>query len=149
MAKGSDRDARAALDAALRSQRTVDELHAEAQRAQPTTLGLPTQWSNGEQTVRGHSSLAAPTGEELARYADPDRKSCGGCRYFDVHRARVEMVRQRIPERLVREEDWDLRHLGAPLEHLGICAAGDGSMLTTTMSPACDQYRVRGPKRGR
>jgi hypothetical protein len=76
---------------------------------------------------------------------------CGTCKYFEKAEGQAQMQGQRFVERLVREENWQVKHLASPLNELGICGAhssghGGDQMLTGRMHKACDQYR---PDRGR
>lgn len=98
-------------------------------------------------TSHGHelppAQVIAPDRRELALYADAHAKVCGNCKHFDLKRGREEMIKQRFPERLVREQDWKLHHLGGKLDELGMCGQSDGTMLTSFMSKSCDLYQEK------
>jgi hypothetical protein len=84
-----------------------------------------------------------PSARELKLYQDGNIKVCGNCKFFDLESGRREMIRQRFPERLVKEQEWKIHHLGAKLDELGLCGASGGSTATGFMSKACDQYREK------
>jgi hypothetical protein len=84
--------------------------------------------------------------EDIERFADVTHPNfiCGFCRYFDLENGRKEIVRQRFAERLVYDEQWKLRHLGAPVDTLGLCGASNGEVATSFVSKGCDQFRAKG-----
>jgi hypothetical protein len=93
--------------------------------------------------LRGRDArIVAPSDQEVADFAVSQRRTtCGSCKHFDLENGREEIIRQRFAERLVLEEKWQLKHLGAPIEAIGLCGASGGEMATTFLSMACDQYR--------
>lgn len=113
---------------------------------------LPTTWIDGQR--RGHRTpgpatpVMMPSEEEVSRYgpvaeALEELRVCGACRFFDHQGGREEIMRQRFLERLVREEEWKLEHLGAPPDDLGLCGQSNGEMVTSKMASAhnCDMFR--------
>jgi hypothetical protein len=97
---------------------------------------------NGKPLDRG-AAVYSPSASELKMYGDQRAQVCGNCKFFDLEKGRKEMIRQRFPERLVQDQRWQLRHLGGKIDEVGLCGASDGSMATTFMAKACDQYRVK------
>lgn len=130
---------------ALHRNRDHEDLQAEAASATPHKMGLPTTWSNGDQTVTG--KVLAPSKADM-KLIEPVT-TCGSCRYFNIKRGQEQMVREQFADRLVNEDGWALRHLGAPVDHLGLCEQSGGSMLTSTVSKACEHYRARTGRTGR
>jgi hypothetical protein len=76
---------------------------------------------------------------------------CGNCRFFELQQGQEEMAQTRFLDQLVREHEWQVRHLASPVNQLGVCGAasagtrGESRMLTGFFNPECDQYR---PARG-
>ena len=133
---------------ALHRNRDQEDLQAEAAKATPRKMGLPTTWRSGDETVTGRTVTLA-TREEHRSVEQPPVKTCGSCRFFNVKQGQVEMMKQKFADRLVLEDEWKLHHLGAPIDHLGLCEQSGGSMLTSTVAKACDHHRPRGGKTGR
>ncbi len=102
---------------------------------------LPIMNSDGARI--SSAQVRAPNRRELQIYADGTVKTCGSCKHFDVETGRKKMIEQRFPERLVREQDWKLRHLGAKLDELGLCGMSGGTMVTSFMAKSCDQYKEK------
>jgi hypothetical protein len=77
--------------------------------------------------------------------------TCGQCRHFEKAEGQAQIVAQRFVERLVLEENWQVKHLVSPLNTLGLCgehSAGTGNedqLLTGTIVKACDHFT---PDRG-
>lgn len=129
---------------------TLEQLEFETRDVEPTPLGVPTQWrdSQGKVHLQGPDArVVRPDDKEIAEFGISQRRTvCGDCKYFDLETGRKEIIRQRFGERLVREEQWQLKHLGGPIESIGLCGASNGEMATTFLSQACDQYRQRASK---
>lgn len=104
---------------------------------------VPVTWKAGQHEAHGVSQVVAPTAAQVEAYRDGQAVTCAQCWYFDLKNGQVEMRRQHFAERLVREQEWKLHHLGAPLNHVGLCGASGGQMATTTVTKACDQFRPR------
>lgn len=112
---------------------------------------VPTVWRNAQHEVRSESPIIHPdsvSAEERAMLSA--KRVCGQCRYFERAHGQAEMQAQRFLERLVREDNWQVRHLASPVNELGICGAhdsgqGNDQVLTGTRHVACDQFR---PNRG-
>jgi hypothetical protein len=123
---------------------TKEDLKREFTHAPPPTA-LPTQWRDGA----GKIHLPGPqapivrdlTPQELANYSKTDINVCGTCKYFDLESGRKEMERQGFAAALIKEFGWKLKHLGAPIDTIGLCGASGGKTATTFISAACDQYR--------
>jgi hypothetical protein len=115
---------------------------------------VPTIWKNPDgSATRSSSPVVAPDQmDPLEREMLTETfRTCGQCKYFEHAHGQAEMHAQRFVERLVREDNWQTRHLVSPLNELGICGAhsagtgGEDQCLTGTMHKACDQWR---PRRG-
>ena len=109
---------------------------------------LPSVWKDGVtgQETRGRPlHVLQPDEEEVRAFSNPRANVCGACKYFDLENGRKEIVRQRFGEKLVREFEWKLRHLGASPDAIGLCGASGGETAVSFVSKSCDQFR---PKRG-
>ena len=125
-----------------------EELVRRYENAQPG--GLPVNWTDGR-TGKTHmrTHLATPSAHDVQVFSSPRAQTCGGCKYFDLEAGRKEIMRQRFAEKVVRDYEWKLKHLGAPIDAIALCGAsaagGGGELLAVTfMSKSCDQFR---PKR--
>jgi hypothetical protein len=130
---------------------TREELAQRYDGAQPAVAGLPVNWTDGA-TGKTHlrSTLATPSAHDVQVFSSPRAEVCGNCKYFDLENGRKEIMRERFAEKLVREYEWKLHHLGAKPDEVALCgasASGGGGDLTavTFMSKSCDQFR---PKKG-
>lgn len=125
--------------------RSADELLELAKRATPHKLGLKTTWGDRDNPVRGpDASVVLADSREVGAYGFGGHRVCGECRYFDVENGRREIIKQRFGERLVQEQEWQLKHLGVPVDSLGLCGASDGELAVTVVSKSCEQFRSRG-----
>ena len=113
---------------------------------------LDTVWRNPDgSATRTESPVVSPDDmDPLEREMLSEHyTTCGQCKYFEHRHGQAEMKAQKFVERLVREDNWQTKHLVSPLNELGICgahSAGTGSedqMLTGTMHKSCDQFRLR------
>lgn len=128
------------------------DVDAEARRAAAEMangterMSLPVEWVDGA-TGRGFQGRRAqihqPSPSEIENFAVPPRNICGTCLHFDLKNGRREIVKQRFAERLVREDQWKLEHLGVPFDKVGLCGQSNGELATTMVSPGCDNYRDR------
>ena len=90
--------------------------------------------------------IGGTTPEEM-RMALNTQHVCGSCRSFSLAEGQRLMEAQRFVERLVREQEWQARHLASPLNALGICgnglsgAPGEHAMITGRITKACDAFR--------
>jgi hypothetical protein len=117
-------------------------------------VSMPVVWKGADgSAIRSESPVVHPSQmDPLEREMLTETyKTCGQCRYFEKAHGQAEMVRQRFVERLVREDNWQVRHLVSPLNELGVCGAHDSGkggeqMLTGTMHKACDQWRPNAGK---
>lgn len=100
--------------------------------------------TTGEEIGKSQSQVVDPTAEEAAMIQQG--RVCGDCTYFDYAEGQAQIQSQRFVERLIREDNWQVKHLVSPVNQLGVCgahASGAGSDQTMTgrMHKACDQYR--------
>lgn len=132
--------------------RELEDLQAETSHATPQKLGLPTTWRDAEGPVvlpGRHTPIIRPTPSDVEAFgADGGRATCGSCQHFDIERGRDKIIEERFAERLVREQEWQLKHLGVPPDMLGMCGLSD-DMVTTIISKSCDQYREARRRGGR
>lgn len=125
---------------------SADEL-ARQRAMQPQSL--PTQYIDpvsGRQFGKT-TPIASVTEEDIRRYAHGGNV-CGECKYFEPGHAQAELARTKFVRSLVKDYDWNPEHAGMTAERaqeIGLCAA-DGSMATSAMCAACDQFR---PNQGR
>lgn len=132
--------------------RDLEDLQREAQAARPSHLGVETSWEEGlsGSTARGvDSSVIRPSPAELESYGSPGGETCGSCKAFDLEKGRQKIIDERFAERLVHDEQWQLRHLCVPPDHIGLCGQSGGEMAVTVISKACDHYRPLTSKAGR
>lgn len=126
---------------------TAEDLEHEYQTSTPMKFGLPTTWKNSDGSVildGPRSNIVVPTPREVQSYGeDIPRNVCGHCRYFDLEKGRNEIVRQKFLERVVHDEKWKMKHLGGPVDALGLCGASGGEKATFYVSKACDQFRPK------
>lgn len=110
---------------------------------------VPVTYDNGETSLESESQVIMPE-DSNAEYQRSllTGKMCGNCASFHLAEGQRRMDAQQFIERLVREDMWQTRHLGAPPESLGICgqhesgAGGNtGSMITSPMTPSCPAYQ--------
>lgn len=147
--RGDDRIARKIQLRVLEENKDIETLAHEARNAQYQQLGLPVQWRDGEDSNRFSSGAFAPIvrpdATDVQNYAKPPSRTCGSCSKFNIGSGRKKIVEQRFGETLVRDHRWQLKHLGVPLDHVGLCGESDGKLATTTISNAdrCDGYRKR------
>jgi hypothetical protein len=131
-----------------------DEWQSYGRSAPASDVTMPVVWKGKDgEAIRSTSPVVHPDEmDPLEREMLTETfQTCGGCKYFERAHGQAEMVRQRFVERLVREDNWQVRHLVSPLNELGICGAHDSGKggeqtLTGTMHKACDQWR---PARGK
>jgi hypothetical protein len=144
--KGDDTFARAIQARVLSENKSREELLAEDAKAVHTHLGVPVNWlNNGKQAFSSLAGVVGADGEETHSYAVPPKQVCGSCKNFNIELGRKEIIKQRFAERLVREEEWKLKHLGVPLDHLGMCDESQGKMVTCSITNAdkCPAYRAK------
>lgn len=113
---------------------------------------LPVYYESGDvpdapRVMGGPAAIETPDGQAIQQYGGDGNayNVCGTCRYFDYKNGQIQIAKERFAERMVREMGWKLKHLGVPVEQMGLCAA-EGDKATTPVSRSCDQYR---PKNGR
>jgi hypothetical protein len=133
-----------ASDTTPTEEKTRDAL--EHAKGNTTRMGLPLEWvdgASGRAYKGGSVPLHRPSPGDIQNYAEAPRTVCGNCKHFELEHGRREIARQRFAERLVHEEEWQLQHLGVPLDHVGLCGMSNGEMAVTIISPGCDQWRDR------
>lgn len=87
-----------------------------------------------------------PTARDIEQYSNAGiHTTCASCAKFRHRAGQEQMRRERFLERLVRENEWKLHHLGAPPESFGLCAETSDT-ITSMYSRACEHYR---PSNGR
>jgi hypothetical protein len=132
--------------------RSIEELQREASRATPHKLGLPTSWGERDSPaiMRGPNAVIAPTQSEIEVYSEQGGQVCGACKCFEIHdQARGKIIGEQFADRLVHENEWKLKYLGVPPEHLGLCAQSNGDLAVTIVSRACPEFRPREGHAGR
>jgi hypothetical protein len=133
--------------------RTAEEIKADYERGvtegRVKKFGLPVHMQNSDGSVklRGRDAqIVTPDAAQVRQFADmAPRKVCGDCKHFDLEKGREEIIKQRFAEKLVNDYEWALRHLGGPVDTVGLCGMSGGSMACLVTSPACEQHK---PKRG-
>ena len=109
---------------------------------------MPTGWRGKDgSAIRTKSPVVHPddmSAAEMEMLATT-YNTCGQCKYFEMAEGKAQIIAQRFLERLVLEDNWQIKHLAAPLNTLGMCGehssgAGGDQMLTGTMVKACDHY---------
>lgn len=88
-------------------------------------------------------AIATPNRRQLEIYSDGQVKTCGNCKHFDLEAGRKKMIEERFLERLVAEQEWKLRHLGAKVDELGLCGESNGTMVVSFMAIGCDHHTAR------
>lgn len=118
------------------------------ERYYPTSL--PVEWHGGgrkeEPDAMSASQVIIPGEAEMAAI-HMEGKLCGNCKYFELSHGQTLMRQQRFVERLVREENWQVKHLCSPGNQLGVCGAHHSgsadadAMMTGVLHKGCDQWR--------
>lgn len=116
---------------------------------QPMRAGIPVtfvdDYGNPTTQMRGRDAqVVGITAKDVENYASAPSRVCGECRHFQLQAGRREIVKQKFLQRLVLEEEWKIRHLGAPADHLGICGQ-QPSLVTSTIADAgtCNGFSRR------
>lgn len=130
--------------------RPIEDLQREASAARPSKLGMPTNWK-GPAIMRGQDArVITPSQSEIETYSEQGVEVCGACRSFSISpSARDKIISEQFADRLVREQEWQLRYLGVPPEHMGLCGQSDGDLAVTMISKACAEFRPRDGHAGR
>lgn len=89
------------------------------------------------------SILHIPTAQDIKLFGDQSREQgyCGDCKYFRLKAGQEAIRKQRFLDVLVHDAEWQVRHLGAPPETLGLCTQGDGTMATAKSNKSCEHYK--------
>lgn len=137
------------------SDKVEEMLHApdEAETAMialttPITTNLPTTWHDaaGKTHLRGAGTQVVPANaDDIKNYGFAPTRVCGTCKHFNLRNGREEIAKQKFAHRLVRENQWQMHHLGVPLDQLGLCGQSNGELATTSISNAgnCAGYSMR------
>jgi hypothetical protein len=116
----------------------------------PGTRSIPIEWGNNpaKEKAKPQSLIQLPNLEEQLAYADAfHHVTCGTCRKFRLKMGQETMQRERFLERLVIEEGWKTKHLGAPPSAMGLCAETSDT-ITSAFARGCEHYRPRNGKIG-
>lgn len=113
---------------------------------------LPVNWHNGARTdtpaATSESPIVSGALVDEMRHIMATNHVCGACKYFSLAQGQSLMVAQQFLKRLVREDNWQVKHLASPVNQLGVCGAhtsgakGEHETLTGRLHKACDQYRA-------
>ncbi len=89
------------------------------------------------------SLLHIPTAQDVKLYGDVTKTagSCADCKFFRLRAGQEAMRKERFLDKLVHDAEWQVRHLGAAPDTLGLCTQGDASMLTPKSAPSCEDYK--------
>jgi hypothetical protein len=98
--------------------------------------------------IRTQSPVIHPDGMSKAErdMLTTTYNTCGQCKYFEKAEGEAQIKAQQFYERLVREDQWQIKHLAlSPLNFPGICGehssgAGGDQMLTGAIVKACDHF---------
>lgn len=144
--KRADRHLKLVQEQVAKTDKSIEDLERENNNAEILEGGIPVVWGTKgmNQKIRGrHASIKTPGSDEQATFQRKNVLTCSACEHFDIKKGRTEIIRQNFARRLVLEQEWALRHLGAGLDHLGLCGQSNGELAVTTMSPACDNFTPR------
>lgn len=90
-----------------------------------------------------------PNVEQQLAYAEAHRHvTCGTCAKFNLTAGQGQMRKERFLERLVIEEQWKAKHLGAPVNTMGMCGEHNGELLTSAFARGCEHFRPRNGRVG-
>lgn len=129
-------------DILAHQQKPIEQLDAEHANDAPGG-SIPVVWKDGYtgQKTSGRPLIAPPNAEEIGELASGRVNTCGLCRFYNLAEGRKQIAKQRIGERLVREEQWKLHHLG-DIESLAICDQRP-NMMVSYVSKACELIQLR------
>lgn len=127
--------------------------HAEVPREQlayeygmaRAPAGLPTTFRSGDgkhHLQTAPTQIVTPDGDDVAAYGIQGVAVCGHCKFYDLENGRKEIIRQKFGEKLLREYEWKLKHIG-DADALGLCGASAGETAVSFVSRACDQFRPK------
>lgn len=125
-------------------QKSIEQLDAEHANDAPGGA-LPVTWSSGGRKMRGRPLMVLPDEHDVEVFGRTRVNTCGQCKNYDLEGGRREIIKQRFAERLVREEQWKLHHLG-DVDSLAICKQRP-SMAISYISPSCDLFKLRTSRR--
>ncbi len=102
--------------------------------------------SGGQQV--SSAAVVEPTAADLQRYGNAGmHQVCATCAKFRLKQGQEAMAAERFLERLVLEEGWKTKHLGAPPSTFGLCAE-TSDKITSAYARACEHYRGRNGRIG-
>jgi hypothetical protein len=116
----------------------------------PGTRSIPINWGTNPHAERAkeESLIQMPNLEQQLAYADAHHHvTCGTCRKFRLKMGQDQMQKERFLERLVIEEQWKTKHLGAPPTTMGLCAETSDT-ITSAFARGCEHYRPRNGRTG-
>lgn len=133
--------ARAMMERAYADKGELEDKLTEAVSGglRPERTGMPLQFRDGSGKVHLPGGPLVPASpNDVQNYTDAPARTCGTCKHFRLKEGQKKMMGERFAEKLVLEDEWKLRHLGAPLDHFGVCDASGGKMATATVTKADD-----------
>lgn len=91
------------------------------------------------------SLIHMPTQADVRLYGDVSKAqgNCGGCKFFRLQAGQDAMRKQQFLKTLVHDAEWEVRHLGAPANTMGLCGRGDADTLTSSSAVSCDHYKAK------
>jgi hypothetical protein len=105
----------------------------------PVTITNP---SSGRTVAGKRALVVAPNAGEVGAYSNARAQTCGTCRKFRLHDGQAAMAKQRFLERIVIEEGWKTKYLGASPKTYGLCAETNET-ITSYLTTACEHWRDR------
>lgn len=94
------------------------------------------------------AAVVTPDAGEMARYGNAGmHQVCATCLKFRLKQGQAAMAAERFLERLVIEEGWKTKHLGAPPSTFGLCAETNDK-ITSAYARACEHWRGRNGRIG-
>jgi len=142
----ADRHLKVVQDQVQKQDKSIEDLELENAQSEVMEGGIPVMWGTPgmKRAIRGrNASIKTPDSKEQAQFQQQGKLTCSSCEHFNIKTGREEIIKQDFARRLVLEQEWALRHLGAGLDHLGLCDQANGELAVTTMSPACDRWCAR------
>ena len=111
---------------------------------------IPVTFKSGNNTIQGKRALVvAPNAGEIGAYGNVRAQTCATCVKFHHREGQAAMDKQRFLERIVLEETWKVKHIGAPPTSFGLCGETNGDTITSIFTPACEHWRQNNGRLGR
>ncbi len=116
-----------------------------------TAIGsVPVTFKSGNTSIQGKRALVvAPNAGEIGAYGNMRAQSCATCAKFHHRDGQAAMDKQKFLQRLVLEETWKTKHLGADPKSFGLCGESNGDTITSIFTPACEHWRQKNGRLGR